>query len=117
MKFPSLILIATLLSASGATFAASTDDCTGRRCGRYAPMPPAPPTPPSPPSMPAPPAPPSPPAPPLMVDAPAAAHALCSGKAPGSAVSYKGKTETMSGTCERDNRGMYFEIEHYRSVK
>jgi len=114
MKLPSLILIATLLSASGASLAAGYDDCTGRRCGRSAPLPPMPPSPPSPPSMPAPPAP---PAPPAMIDAPAAAHALCSGKAPGTEVSYKGKNTTMTGTCERDNRGMYFEIDSYRETK
>lgn len=114
MKIPSLILIAALLSASGAAFAANSDGCTGRRCGSFAPLPPAPPAPPAPPSMPAPPAP---PAPPAMIDAPAAAHALCSGKAPGTAVSYKTKNESMTGTCERDNRGMYFDIDSYHGTK
>ena len=52
-----------------------------------------------------------------MIDAPAAAHALCSGKAPGTAASYKGKNESMTGTCERDNRGMYFEIDSYHGTK
>ena len=96
------------------------------KCGAIAPTPPMPPNaplPPSPPdapampSLPALPAPPAPPAPPPPPDAPAAAHAACASRTPGTKLTFTGKRgTTMRGTCERDNRGMYFEITSINSV-
>jgi len=64
------------------------------------------------PAMPAPPAPPPPPP-----DAPAEAHAACAAKSPGTKLTYSGQRgTTFTGTCERDNRGMYFEITSMRTV-
>lgn len=96
------------------------------KCGATAPAPPTPPNAPLPPSepgipamppIPAMPAPPAPPAPPPPPDAPAEAHAACAAKAPGTKLTFSGKRgTTMSGTCERDNRGMYFEITSIHSA-
>ncbi|HEU4777308.1 MAG TPA: hypothetical protein VFS95_10810 [Telluria sp.] len=99
------------------------------KCGTAVPAPPAPPAPPnaplppSEPGMPAMPpmapmpAPPAPPAPPPVPDAPAEAHAACAAKTPGTKMTFSAKRgTTMSGTCERDNRGMYFEINSIRTV-
>lgn len=118
MKLIPTIVLAALCAVSIAG-PASAHEC---RCkyGSAAPLPPAPPSPPSEPGMPAlpaMPAPPAPPAPPPPPDAPAEAHAACAAKTPGAKMTFSGKRgTTMTGTCERDNRGMYFEISSIRSV-
>lgn len=64
------------------------------------------------------PAPPAPPAPPPLIDAPAEAHAACAGKPVGSSINWTvSRNEKLSGTCERDNRGMYFEVNSVRRVR
>ncbi len=116
MKITSLILGAILISAASASIAGERTRCTinGVSSARCA-APPAPPAPPSPPSVPAPPAP---PAPPDMIDAPAEAHAACAGKAEGSGMSWiTSDKERLGGTCEKENRGMYFEVHSVRRVK
>ena len=116
MKTTSIILAAVLVSATAAAVAGERVRCTiNGVTSSSCPAPPAPPAPPSPPSMPAPPAP---PAPPNMVDAPAEAHAACAGKAEGTSMSYTtSDKERLGGTCEKDNRGMYFEVHSVRRVK
>lgn len=116
MKATSLVLIALLMSASAASTAKERHRCTiNGVAGTDCPAPPAPPAPPSPPSAPAPPAP---PAPPAIMDAPTAAHAACAGKEEGSAISWTTPDKNrLAGTCERDNRGMYFEVYSVRRGK
>jgi hypothetical protein len=116
--FPSLLFAA--LCAASISVPASAHEC---RCKYDAPTPPAPPSPPSPPSepglpaIPPMPAPPAPPAPPPIPDAPAEAHAACAAKAVGAKMTFSTKRgTTMTGTCERDNRGMFFEINSIRTV-
>lgn len=130
MKLLPSLIVATLCAMS-VTLPASAHErhC---KCGDAMAAPPAPPAPPNaphppnapnPPSlpgmpdMPALPAPPAPPAPPPAPVAPAQAHAACAGKAPGTKLTFSTKRgTTMSGTCERDNRGMYFEVYSVRTV-
>ena len=53
-----------------------------------------------------------------MIDAPAEAHAACADKQAGSSISWTTANKyRLTGTCERDNRGMYFEVDSYRPVK
>jgi hypothetical protein len=114
MKLASLLMFAALLATAGAGHAAARNDCPERGPCVIAPVPPVPPVPPAPP---APPMPPMPPAPPPMPVVPEAAHAACAGKSVGSAVTYQPRRgETMSGTCEKDGKGMYFDLQSY-SVK
>jgi hypothetical protein len=117
---PSMILAALCALAIAVPAAAHEHHC---KCGTVAPAPPAPPSPPSPPmepgmpAMPDLPAPPAPPPPPPAPHAPAEAHAACASKTPGTTLTFSGKRGTvMKGTCERDSRGMYFEIYSIRTV-
>jgi hypothetical protein len=53
-----------------------------------------------------------PPAPPPLPDVPPEAHTACKGKVVGAALTLSPKRGmTMSGTCQRDSKGMYFEID------
>ncbi|HEY0064529.1 MAG TPA: hypothetical protein VGC21_20610 [Telluria sp.] len=110
---PSLIFGALCALSIAVPAAAHERHC---HCGDAAPAPPAPPAPPSPPGMPDMPAPPAPPAPPPAPEAPAAAHAACANKAPGTKMSFAIKRGSMNGVCERDNRGMYFEVYSVRTT-
>ncbi|SHG52822.1 hypothetical protein [Massilia sp. CF038] len=108
MKLISTLILSALCAMSIAVPAAAHErHC---KCGTAFPAPPAPPTPPTPPGMPDMPVAPAPPAPPPVPEAPAEAHAACAKKAPGTKLSYAIKHGSMSGVCERDNRGMYFEV-------
>lgn len=114
MKFASLILFAAATCVGTAAYAGHD---TGRaNCDRNGCVaPPAPPVPPVPPSVPVPPAPPAPPPVPAAPLVPEQAHAACQGKAVDTAVTYRpGRNEVMSGTCQRDAQGMYFEMRSYR---
>ena len=121
MKLVTLMLFATLFCAAGASTAADSDDVPARGRGMLAPpapppVPPVPPVPPTAPEAPVPPVPPAPPAPPPMPVVPDAAHDACAGKAVGSKMSYHPRRgETMRGTCEKDEKGMYFELNEYHS--
>lgn len=109
MKSVPAIVFAALCALTIAAPAAAHENCN---CSGIAP--PAPPAPPSPPTLPAPPAPPAPPAAPVI---PSAAHAACAAKAPGFKMSFSPKPgTTMEGYCERDTRGMYFELRSMRST-
>lgn len=67
---------------------------------------------------PLPPMPPAPPPPPAAPTVPNAAHDACVGKAIGAKMTYHPrKGETMRGTCQRDSKGMYFDLQEYRSVE
>lgn len=83
-----------------------------------APIPPMPPMPPANASAPmAPMAAMAPPPPPALPDVPNAAHDACLGKAIGARMTYHPrKGVTMRGTCQKDSKGMYFEVQEYRSV-
>lgn len=66
---------------------------------------------------PLPPMPPAPPAPPAAPTVPNTAHDACIGKAIGAKMTYHPrKGETMRGTCQKDSKGMYFDVQEYRSV-
>lgn len=129
MKPVSLMLFVTLLGAAGIAQAAERGNCHERGRCAVAPLPPLPPMPPSPPQAPlaphAPEAPlapmpcmPAPPAPAPLPSVPDAAHDACAGKAIGSKMSYRPRRgEFMRGTCEKDSKGMYFEVQEYRSTK
>lgn len=108
MKYASLILFAAATCIGAAAYAGHD---TGRgNCDRNGCVaPPAPPAPPSPPALPAP------PAPPALPLVPEQAHAACEGKAVDTAITYRpGRNEVMTGTCQRDAHGMYFELNSYR---
>jgi hypothetical protein len=127
MKPVALILLVTLLGAAGAPEAAPRGNCPERGRCATAPTPPAPPQPPQVPDVPdvpdvpnapMPPMPPMPPAPPALPAVPDAAHDACAGKAIGSKMTYQVRRgETMRGSCEKDDKGMYFELHEYRRVK
>jgi outer membrane biosynthesis protein TonB len=114
MKFVSLMMCIALFAA-GASHAAEPDETETRGVTRIAPPPP--PAPPAPPEAPMAPLPPPPPPPPPMPTVPEAAHAACAGKAVGTAISYQPhRGATMKGTCEKDAKGMYFELHEYYSA-
>jgi hypothetical protein len=117
MKIISLLLLAMLGSAGGATPAGTYHyTCKSSKDGKC-PPPPVPPMPPMPPMAPLPPVPPAPPAPPpapVIPDVPAAAHAACADKRAGSAITYiLGKGESMTGTCESEAGKMLFILRSY----
>lgn len=75
----------------------------------------APPAPPAPPELPSLPAPPAPPEPPPLPEVPAAAHAACTGKAPGTRITHVlRKGETMTGVCLREDGKSVFDLREYR---
>ena len=103
MKSISIVLFAALFTISGASLAAGA--CPEGHRGKclQVPAPPAPPVPP---------APPAPPAPPPLPAISAEVHAMCAGKKIGSELTVNPKRGvTMSGTCQQDNKGMYFELD------
>lgn len=58
-----------------------------------------------------------PPAPPPLPVVPDSAHAACVGKAVGAELALSPrKGESMRGTCQKDAKGMYFELHSYHSV-
>ncbi len=131
MKLVTMMMCIALCATAGASQAAQRGDPQARARGLLAPpAPPAPPgmpvppTPPLAPEAPVPPvppvpaiAPPAPPAPPPLPAIPDAAHAACAGKAIGSQMSFHPRRGTsMRGTCEKDAKGMYFELQEYRSA-
>ena len=131
MKLVSMMMCIALCSAAGASQAAQRGDAQVRGRGMLAPpvapeapIPPVPPLPAIAPMAPIPPvppvpamAPPAPPPPPPLPAIPDAAHTACAGKAVGSKMSFHPRRgATMRGTCEKDAKGMYFELEEYRSV-
>jgi hypothetical protein len=60
--------------------------------------------------------PPPPPPPPPVPEVPNAAHDACNSKAVGAKLTYRmRKGVTMSGTCQKDSKGMYFDVQQYRS--
>lgn len=106
MKTISLLLLAMLSCAAGATETNYHYTCKSSS-GKCAP-PPVPPMPPMPP------VPPVPPAVPPMPDIPAAAHAACAGLSAGTTMTYViRKGETMTGTCESENGKMLFVLRSY----
>ena len=119
MKTISLLLLAMLSCASGATTTGTYQYTCKSSSGKCPPPPPplvapTPPVPPAPPMPPMPPAPPAPPPLPPMPSVPAAAHEACAGKSAGSALTYViAKGETMSGTCEREGGNMLFILRSY----
>lgn len=108
MKIISLLLLAMLSAAAGATTTGAVHySCKSHKDG-ICPPPPVPPVPPMPP------APPAPPPAPVIPDVPAAAHAACAGKRAGTAITYIiGKGETMTGTCESEAGKMQFILRSY----
>jgi hypothetical protein len=138
MKLAPVLMFATLLATAGAVHAAGRVDCPERgRCAFAPPVPPVPPVAPAPPMPPMPPLAempavpevpsmaalpplpplPAPPLPPPMPKVPKAAHASCAGKPVGSEAMYSPRRGvTMTGTCERDSKGMYFDMRTYSSV-
>lgn len=102
MKIISLLLLAMLSSAAGATTPGIYQyTCKSGKC----PPPPVPPIPP---------APPAPPPAPVIPDIPAAAHAACAGKHAGTALTYViSEGETMAGTCESGGGKMLFILRSY----
>jgi hypothetical protein len=107
MKTVLALMFAALFAAAGAGHAAESDDCPDRGPCVVPPVPPMPPEPPMPPL---------PPPPPPMPTVPEAAHAACAGKAAGTAMTYQPRRgETMSGTCEKDSKGMYFDLQSYHA--
>ncbi|MES2316592.1 MAG: hypothetical protein V4631_03785 [Pseudomonadota bacterium] len=132
MKLAPLIICAALFAAAGASHA--TERGRGRVAPPVPPVPPLPamaelppiaplaplapmaPTPPMPPMPPMAP-PPAPPEPPAMPVVPEAAHKACMGKAVGTKATYHlRRGATMRGTCEKDSKGMYFEMSDYNVV-
>jgi hypothetical protein len=105
MKIISLLLLAMLSCAAGATTTGTVHfTCKSSKCA----PPPPPPVPPMPPM------PPEPPPAPVIPDGPAGAHAACAGKRAGTALTYViGKGETMSGTCESEGGKMQFILRSY----
>lgn len=109
-KTISLLLFGALCAAAGASPASVHIDCKVEH-GKCVP----PPAPPAPPTPPAPPAPPPLPPMPTLPDVPQAAHNACATKAPGSALTWVlKKGETMTGTCERENGKMVFQMRSYQ---
>ncbi len=113
MKPVSIMLFAALLAVASASQAVQRGNCSeGQRgsCPELA-VPPVPPVPPAPPIPPVPPVPPAPPPKPFISEK---FHAMCNDKAVGAAMTLSPKKGvTMSGTCEKDSKGMYFELESY----
>jgi hypothetical protein len=113
MKLVSLMLFATLLGAVGATQAAERGNCPERGRCLVAPTPPVPPAPPAPPEPPMPPVPPEPPMPTI----PQTAHDACAAMRIGATLSFvPHKGATMKGTCQKDSKGMYFDLNVYTSA-
>ncbi len=113
MKPVSIILLAALFATSAASHAVQRGNCPER--GRCA-VPPVPPVAPVPPAPPAPPMLPVPPAPPPMPTIPDAAHDACNGKAVGTSMTWTDKKGLrISGSCERDNKGMYLDVTSIQS--
>jgi len=113
MKSIPAIVFAAMSALTIAVPASAHESCT---CNGSVPAPPAPPAPPAIPAMPTMPAPPAPPAPPPAPVIPSAAHAACAAKAPGFKLNFSPKPgTTMEGYCERDTRGMYFELRSMHS--
>ena len=108
MKSVSIMLFAALCAVAGASQSAESTNCHARGgCRMVPPVPPIPPTPPAPPEPPAPPVPPEPPPLPAIPDE---AHASCRDKAVGSSVTWTDhKGLRISGSCERDAKGMYLD--------
>lgn len=114
MKLIATLTLGMLLAASVPSHALEHSDCTASsergRC-KTIPAPPAPPAPPALP-IPAPPAPPLPPAPPQVPDS---AHAACQDKTVGTTITLTPRASvTMTGTCQKDSRGMYFDVQSIR---
>ena len=108
MKPVSIMLFAALFAASGVSLSAPRGNCPERGRCIVAPVPPAPPMPPAPPALPELPAPPAPPPLPTIPDA---AHAACRDKAPGTSMAWSDKKGLrISGSCERDSKGMYLDV-------
>ncbi len=118
MKCMSILMFAFLCGAAGTGHATEREqrgECPERGRCVVPPLPPAPPIPPTPPMPPTPPVPPMPPPPPVV---PESAHQACVGKAIGSAMTIRPERGVvMTGTCEKDSKGMYFEVEKIRSEK
>ncbi|QYF92272.1 hypothetical protein KY495_16100 [Massilia sp. PAMC28688] len=116
MKYVTMFVISATLVLSAQGQAHERAECsTGSERGRCKALP-APPTPPAPPpimgaSIPLPPPPPAPPLPPEPPRVPESAHAACAGKAVGTVLTLTPKKGvTMTGSCEQDARGMYFDV-------
>lgn len=114
MKPVSMMLFAAafgVFAVAGAGQAAERGNCPERgRCVVAPAPPPAPPAPPAPPELPA-----LPPPPPLPT-IPDAAHAACHGKAVGTSMVWSDKKGLrISGSCERDSKGMYLDATSIRS--
>ena len=110
MKPVSIVLFAALLAGSGTSQAAERGNCPARGRCLVAPVPPVPPVPPAPPALPVP------PAPPPMPTIPDAAHDACRGKAEGTNMTWSDKKGMrISGTCERDSKGMYLDASSIES--
>lgn len=107
MKPVLMLTFATLFAIAGTAQAQEPQrgECPER--GRCV-MPPIPPIPPMPPIPPVPPTPPAPPPAPVI---PQAAHDACAGKAIDSALTFRPKRGiVMTGTCQKDSKGMYFDM-------
>jgi hypothetical protein len=112
MKTISLMLLAMLSCAAGAT--TTTYQYTCKSTNGKCPPPPIPPVPPTPPTPPVPPVPPAPPAEPPMPSIPAEAHAACAGKRAGATLTYAiSKRQTLTGTCESEDGKMLFILRGY----
>ena len=106
-----LFLASLMLTGVAAQAGAGTQiyRCTGtaEQC-KHMPPPPAPPAPP------VPPAPPAPPAPPPVPELPAEAHAACTGKSPGTRITFTpNKNEVITGTCRQTASGMRLELRQW----
>jgi hypothetical protein len=118
MKCMSILIFAVLCgaaSAGHATERVQRGECPER--GRCV-VPPVAPVPPVPPMPPTPPTPPEPPLPPPLPVVPESAHQACVGKPIGSAMTVRPERGlVMTGTCQKDSQGMYFDVENIRSDK
>ena len=113
MKIPRTLALGLTVLCLFAATTASAHECS---CNPRFPAPPAPPAAPLPPTAPGMPAPPAPPAEPPYPEVPATAHAACATKTPGAKVKLTTKSgTTMQGICERDTRGMYFDLRSIHS--
>lgn len=118
MRTISILLFGVLASLTAITEAAGHECPTRGRCV-LPPVPPTAPLPPIPdmpamPDLPHLPHPPAPPAPPPLPAIPDRAHKACEGKAVGSSMTFSFRRKhTMTGSCQKDGRGMYFELNSY----
>lgn len=115
MKLYPILIIAAALAVPMASQAHERGNCNASTDRGRCKIPPPPPAPPPLPAIDAvtPPMPPMPPLPPPPPEVPDSAHAACAGKAVGTALTLSPKKGiTMKGSCQRDSKGMYFDVEH-----